>query len=69
MLNGVDLIMTDLPENYIKFMVKYAVEIEKYCYNCDRLYDCDNNFDEDVVRECLDGKKVMEEKNAKNLKI
>ena len=44
-------------------MVKYAVEIEKYCYNCDRLYDCDNNFDEDVVRECLDGKKVMEEKN------
>lgn len=60
MLNGVDLIMTDLPENYIKFMVKYAVEIEKYCYDCNRLYDCDNNFDEDAVRECLDGKRIEE---------
>ena len=49
--------MTDLPEDYLKFMEEYAIEIEKYCCNCDRIYDCDNNFDENAVRECLDEKR------------
>ena len=27
--------------------------INSYCTVCDKLYDCDNNFSEDILIECM----------------
>lgn len=32
----------------------------KYCINCDKLYDCENNYDIDYVKGCLE-KRINEE--------